>query len=163
TCALIPSNTKGVVLGRRHDPLSIPFYNCPTHGKDVVVPAEDSIIGGLAWAGRGWQMLMESLAAGRGISLPAQAAGGAKLVTRVASAHATIRKQFGVPIGSFKGIEDPLGRIGGYNYLLEAVRRFTCGAIDQGIKPPVITAMAKYNTTEIARSLWNDGMDILGG
>ena len=163
TCALVPANTKGVVLGRRHDPLGVPFYNCPTQGKDVVVPAEEAIIGGLEWAGRGWQMLMESLAAGRGISLPAQSAGGAKLATRVASAHATIRKQFGMPIGSFEGIEEPLGRIGGYNYLLEAVRRFTCGAIDQGIKPPVITAIAKYNTTEIARNLWNDGMDILGG
>ncbi|HEX5036281.1 MAG TPA: acyl-CoA dehydrogenase [bacterium] len=163
TCALIPSKTKGVVLGRRHDPLSVPFFNCPTQGHDVVVPAEDSIIGGLEWAGRGWHMLMESLAAGRGVSLPAQAAGGAKLGTRVVSAHATIRKQFGVPIGSFEGVEDPLGRIGGYNYLLEALRRFTCGAIDQGIKPPVITAMAKFNATEIARGLWNDAMDICGG
>jgi acyl-CoA dehydrogenase len=108
-------------------------------------------------------MLMESLSAGRGISLPAQAAGSVKMVTRVASAHASIRKQFGVPIGSFEGVEDPLARIGGYNYLLEAVRRFTCGAIDQGIKPPVITAIAKYTTTEIARQIWNDGMDILGG
>jgi len=163
TCALIPSKTKGVVLGRRHDPLGVPFYNCPTQGHDVVVPAEESIIGGLAWAGRGWQMLMESLAAGRGVSLPAQAAGGAKLAARVVSAHATIRKQFGVPIGSFEGVEDPIGRIGGYNYLLEALRRFTCGAIDQGIKPPVITAMAKYNATEIARGLWNDAMDVTGG
>lgn len=163
TCALIPSKTKGVVLGRRHDPLGVPFYNCPTQGHDVIVPAEEAIIGGLEWAGRGWQMLMESLAAGRGISLPAQAAGAAKLTTRVASAHASIRKQFGVPIGSFEGVEEPLARIGGYNYLLEAVRRFTCGAIDQGIKPPVITAMAKYNATEITRGIWNDGMDILGG
>lgn len=163
TCALVPSKTKGVVLGRRHDPLGVPFYNCPTQGHDVVVPAEEAIIGGLEWAGRGWKMLMESLAAGRGVSLPAQAAGGAKLATRVASAHASIRKQFGVPIGTFEGIEEPLGRIGGYNYLLEAMRRFTCGAIDQGMKPPVITAMAKYNATEIARSLWNDAMDIMGG
>jgi acyl-CoA dehydrogenase len=162
TCALIPSNTKGVVLGRRHDPLGVPFYNCPTQGQDVVVPI-DCIVGGVNGAGRGWKMLMECLSAGRGISLPAQSTGGAQLITRVASAHATIRKQFGVSIGQFEGIEEPLARIGAFNYLLEASRRFTCGALDQGIKPPVVTAIAKYNSTELARKLWNDGMDILGG
>lgn len=163
TCALIPSDTKGVVLGRRHDPLGVPFYNCPTQGHDAVVSAEECIVGGIAGAGRGWKMLMECLAAGRGISLPAQSVGGAKLVTRVASAHATIRKQFGVSIGKFEGIEEPLSRIAGFNYLMEAARRITCGALDSGIKPPVITAIAKYNQTELARKIINDGMDIMGG
>lgn len=163
TCALIPSNTPGVVLGRRHDPLNVPFNNCPTQGNDVVVDAEEYIIGGIKNAGQGWRMLMECLAAGRGISLPAQSVGGAQLYTRVAGAHATIRKQFGVNIGHFEGIEEALAQIGGYNYLMEATRKFVCGALDKGIKPPVITAMAKYNQTELARQLVNHCMDILGG
>jgi len=163
TCALIPSNTKGVVLGRRHDPLGVPFWNCPTQGHDVVVSAEDCIVGGIKGAGQGWKMLMECLAAGRGISLPAQSAGGSKLITRVVSAHASVRKQFGVSIGQFEGVEDPLARIAAFNYLLEGARKLTCSALDQGIKPPVITAMAKYNSTELSRKQWNDGMDILGG
>lgn len=163
TCALIPSNTPGVVLGRRHDPLGVPFFNCPTQGKDVVVPLESAIIGGAEGAGRGWQMLMESLAAGRGISLPAQATGGVKYVARVASAYATVRKQFGISIGRFEGVVEPLARISGYTYLMEALRKYTLGAIDGGIKPPVITAIAKYQTTEILRKVVNDGMDILGG
>lgn len=163
TCALIPSNSKGVVLGRRHDPLGVPFYNCPTEGHDVVVDAEECIVGGLEGAGRGWKMLMESLGAGRGISLPAQSVGGAKYVARVASNHATIRKQFGVSIGKFEGVEEPLSRIGGFTYLMEAARKFTCGALDKGIKPPVITAIAKYFQTELARNIVNDGMDICGG
>src|SRR5262249_34027648 len=158
TCALIPSNTKGVVLGRRHDPLGVPFWNCPTQGHDVVVSAEDCIVGGIKGAGRGWKMLMECLSAGRGISLPAQSVGGSKWLTRVASAHASIRKQFGVSIGQFEGIEEPLARIASFNYLLEAARRLTCGALDQGIKPPVVTAIAKYNSTELSRKSWNDGM-----
>ena len=49
----------------------IPFYNCPTQGKDVVIPI-NAIIGGQEQAGKGWRMLMESLGAGRGISLPSQ-------------------------------------------------------------------------------------------
>jgi acyl-CoA dehydrogenase len=162
TCALIPSNTKGVVLGRRHDPLGVPFYNCPTQGHDVVVSV-DAIVGGVNGAGKGWKMLMECLAAGRGISLPGQSAGTAKLIARLASAHASIRKQFGVPIGQFEGIEEPLARIAAYNYLVEAMRRLTCGALDQGIKPPVVTAIAKYNSTELVRRIIIDGMDIQGG
>lgn len=89
TCALIPSSAKGVVLGRRHDPLGVPFYNCPTEGHDVVVDAEECIVGGIEGSGKGWSMLMESLGAGRGVSLPAQSVGGAKFVSRVASNHAT--------------------------------------------------------------------------
>lgn len=162
TCALIPTDTKGVELGKRHDPLGVPFYNCPTRGNDVMIPVS-AIIGGAEQAGNGWRMLMESLAAGRGISLPASAVGGTKYVTRVTGAYARIRKQFGMPIGKFEGIEEPLARIGGYNYIMEASRRYTNGALNAGAKPAVITAMMKYNTTELARKAITDGMDILGG
>ncbi|KYG65118.1 acyl-CoA dehydrogenase [Bdellovibrio bacteriovorus] len=163
TCALIPSKTPGVVLGRRHDPLNTPFYNCPTQGKDVVVDAEEAIVGGIGGAGRGWMMLMECLAAGRGISLPAQATGGAKLATRVTSAHSVVRRQFGVSIGKFEGVEEPLARIGASTYALEAMRIYTLGALDKGIKPGVITAMQKYYSTEMGRKSINDAMDIMGG
>ncbi len=162
TCALVPSKTPGVAIGRRHDPLGVPFYNCPTQGKDVIVSI-DQIIGGIEGAGHGWGMLMECLAAGRGVSLPAQSTGCAKIIARMVSAHASIRKQFGVPIGKFEGVEEPLARIFGNTYLLEAMRRYTLGALDQGIKPPVVTAIAKYNATEIGRKVINDAMDISGG
>jgi acyl-CoA dehydrogenase len=163
TCALVPSNLSGVVVGRRHDPLGIPFHNCPTEGHDVVMKAEEAIIGGLDGAGRGWQMLMECLGAGRGISLPGQSAGGSKLVARVAGNHAFIRKQFGMPIGKFEGVEEPLARIAGTAYMLEGLRKYVLSALDQHISPPVVTAIAKYNATELARQAINDGMDVLGG
>lgn len=163
TCALIPSSTKGVVIGKRHDPLGVPFHNCPTEGHDVVINAEDAIIGGLAGAGKGWKMLMECLGAGRGISLPAQASGGTKLVSRVVSAHSSVRKQFGLPIGKFEGVEEPLARIAATTYFLEALRKYVLSALDQKIAPPVVTAIAKFNATEEARRTINDGMDIMGG
>lgn len=162
TCALVPTDTPGVEVGWRHDPLGIPFINSKTEGHDVVVPIA-AVIGGEEGAGNGWRMLMESLAAGRGISLPAQSTGGAKLAFRVASGHAAVRKQFGLQIGRFEGIEEPLARIGGFTYLLEAMRRYTCGGIDQGAKPAVVTAIAKYNSTELQRIVINDAMDVLGG
>ena len=163
TCALIPSNAKGVDISRRHDPLTIPFHNCPTKGVDVVVKLEDSVVGGLSGCGHGWSMLMECLAAGRGVSLPAQSTGGAKLAYRTASSHALIRKQFGVSIGKFEGVEEPLARIGATTYALEAMRRFTLGALDKGVKPPVVTAMMKYQSTEMGRRVVNDAMDVMGG
>jgi acyl-CoA dehydrogenase len=162
TAALIPSKTKGVELGKRHDPLGVPFYNCPTRGKDVVVSV-DTIIGGIEGAGNGWRMLMESLAVGRGISLPAQSIGGARMATRATGAYAAIRKQFGLNIGRFEGIEEPLARIGGYTYLMDAARAYICGALDKGAKPAVVTAIAKYNFTELGREIINDAMDITGG
>jgi acyl-CoA dehydrogenase len=163
TTALIPSNLPGVMIGKRHDPLGIPFHNCPTEGRDVIVKAEEAIIGGIANAGKGWKMLMESLGAGRGISLPAQSAGGTKLFTRVAFNHAAIRKQFGLPIGRFEGVEEPLARIAGGAYYTEALRRYVLSALNQHISPPVVTAIAKFAATETARKSVNDAMDILGG
>ncbi len=162
TCALIPSDTPGVKLGERHDPLGVPFYNCPTRGTDVVVPI-DTIIGGVDGAGLGWKMLMESLAAGRGISLPASSAGGIKTLLRVTGAYAAVRKQFGLPIGKFEGIEEPITRIAGQAYIFEAARRFTCGALQDGAKPAVVSAIAKFSFTENFRSAVNDSMDVLGG
>ena len=162
TCALVPSDLKGVEIGKRHDPLGVPFYNCPTRGKDVIVPI-DAIIGGKEGAGNGWRMLMESLAVGRGISLPAQAIGGARLAVRAVGAYAAIRKQFGINIGKFEGIEEPMARIGGYAYIMDAARGYICGALDKGAKPAVVTAIAKYNFTELGREIINDSMDIVGG
>ena len=162
TLALIPTDTPGVVLDRRHDPLGIPFYNGPTEGHDVVVPV-DAIIGGPEQAGNGWRFLMESLAVGRGITLPAGSAAGIKYAARVAGAYATVRKQFGLSIGRFEGVEEPLARIGGFAYVFEAARRYTCGGLDSGQKPSVVTAMAKYSFTEHCRKALNDAMDVLGG
>ncbi len=162
TCALIPSNTEGVILEERHDPLGVPFYNCPTHGQNVEIPM-DWIIGGKDNAGKGWMMLMESLGAGRGISLPSQAVGGAKVISRVTSAHSTVRKQFGLSLSKLEGLEEPLSRIAGMTYLMDAMRLYTVGALDRGIKPSVITAIAKYQATELSRKVVNDGMDIMAG
>jgi acyl-CoA dehydrogenase len=162
TCALVPANLPGVEIGRRHDPLGVPFPNGPTVGSDVVVPI-DAIIGGADGAGRGWRMLMETLAGGRAVSLPAQAAAGAKAVARAVGAYAVVRRQFGQPLARFEGVREPLARIAGRAYAMEAARVFTCGAIDAGRRPAVVSALVKYRLTELARQVVNDGMDVLGG
>lgn len=163
TCALIPTNTPGVVVGERHDPLCVPFYNCPTEGHDVVVPIDETVVGGLDGCGKGWGMLMDCLTAGRGISLPSQSAGAGKYASRAVSAHATNRKQFGLSVGRFEGVEEAIARIVGMNYIMESCRIFTAGSIDSGIKSPVVTAIAKYYNTEMMRKTVIDAMDVLGG
>jgi len=162
TCALIPADTLGIVRGRQHDPLNVPFFNSPFEGHDVEVPVS-SIIGGPERAGQGWRMLMEQLSAGRGIMLPAQSAAGTKGMARIVGAYAAVRKQFGLPIGKFEGIVEPMAKIGARAYLLESARRITAGALDEGAKPAVVSAIAKYNFTESFRETVNDTMDIVGG
>ncbi len=162
TCALVPSSLPGVEIGLRHDPLGVPFHNGPTSGHGVVIPAKQ-IIGGPEQAGRGWQMLMEALSGGRAVSLPAGAAAAAKHIARVTGAYSVVRQQFGLSIGLFEGIEEPLARIAGLSYLVEAARVFTCGSVDSGHRPAVASAIIKYNTTELTRRLAIDGMDVLGG
>jgi acyl-CoA dehydrogenase len=162
TCALIPTTTPGVNIGRRHLPLNGAFQNGPNSGKDVFVPL-DWIIGGRDYAGKGWMMLMNSLAAGRSISLPASSAGGAKALARATGAYARVRSQFKTPIGKLEGVEEALGRIAANAYMMDATRVMTAGAVDQGEKPSVISAIAKYHMTERARACVNDAMDIHGG
>jgi acyl-CoA dehydrogenase len=162
TCALIPRDTPGVEIGDRHDPMGVPFQNGPIEGHDVFVPL-DFIIGGKEGAGQGWRMLMDCLAAGRSISSPSLSVAAAEMAVRTAGAYATVREQFGLPIGRFEGIEEPLARIGGYTYLMDAARRITCGAVDAGEKPAVLSAIIKAYCTEAMRTVVNDGMDIQAG
>ena len=162
TCALIPTDTPGIEIGNRHFPLNAAFQNGPNRGKDVFIPI-DWIIGGRERAGQGWRMLMECLAAGRSISLPALSTGAGKLVSRVTGAYARVRKQFKTPIGKFEGVSEALARIGGTAYMMDAARTLTACAIDNEESPSVISAIVKYNLTEAMRDVVNDAMDIHGG
>jgi acyl-CoA dehydrogenase len=162
TCALIPADLPGIEIGARHDPMGVPIYNGPNCGYDVFVPL-DYIIGGRDRAGQGWRMLMESLAAGRSISLPSLATASAELATRVVAAYATVREQFDTPIGRFEGIEEPLARIGGLTYTMNAARTLTAGAVDAGERPAVLSAIVKAYLTEGMRQVVNDAMDIRAG
>jgi acyl-CoA dehydrogenase len=162
TCALIPRDTPGIRIGRRHFPLNTPFQNGPIQGEDVFVPV-DFIIGGIAQAGRGWRMLVEQLSVGRSISLPSTALGGAMAAAWTTGAYARIRKQFGLPVGRFEGVEQVIARIVGNTYIMDASRSVTTGAIDAGEKPAVPAAILKMHLTEMGRAIAADAMDVHGG
>ncbi len=162
TCALIPTHLPGVTNGRRHMPSGASFLNGPTQGKDVFVPLS-AVIGGEEMIGQGWSMLVQSLAAGRAISLPAMGVAGTKLAAHASGAYARVRKQFKMPIGYFEGIEEVLARIAGSAYRDDATRELTLTALHQGERPSVLTAIAKAYLTESNRRAINDAMDIHGG
>lgn len=162
TLCLIPTAHPGVEVGNRHLPMYMAFMNGPTRGKDVFIPL-DWIIGGPEMAGKGWRMLMECLSIGRSISLPALSTACGKAVYRMTGAYARIRRQFNTPIASFEGIEESLGYIAGYTYMLEACRTMTAGAVDQQINPSIVSAIAKYHMTEMARRIVQHAMDVHAG
>jgi acyl-CoA dehydrogenase len=162
TCVLVHQGTPGFSNGDHHDPIGDPFYNGPLVGKDVVVPLKN-IIGAAGGAGQGWRMLMEQLAGGRMVSLPAGGIGGAKAVAAVVGPYSMVRQQFGIAIGRMEGVEEKVGKIAALTYMMDGARIFGCSAVDSGIQPPVVSAVMKAYTTELARELISDGMDVMSG
>lgn len=162
TVCLLPRKTPGITIGQRHNPLNQNFMNGPIQGQDIFVPL-DAIIGGQAKIGHGWQMLMECLAVGRAISLPAVSCGYCAFAALTTGAYAALREQFSLPIARFEGIQEKLAPITGFAYILNATRLLTLSAADQGKRPAVASAIAKYHATELSREALNHAMDIHGG
>ena len=162
TLALVPRETKGLEIGRRHNPLDVMFMNGPVIGKDVFIPM-NYLIGGDKMIGQGWKMLVECLSIGRAISLPSCSTGGAKMITYATGAYARIRKQFNIPIGRFEGVEEALCEIAGMTYSCAATSTMTALAVDQGEVPAVPSAIAKMHATDMSRTIISHAMDIHGG
>ena len=162
TLALIPTDTPGVEIGRRHLPLGAAFMNGPNSGKDVFIPL-DYLIGGQEMLGKGWMMLMNCLSVGRSISLPAVGTGAAKFTSLVTGQYAQVREQFNVPLSAFEGIQESLARIGGNAWLMDSARMLTANAVDLGEKPSVLSAILKYHLTERGRECITHAMDVHGG
>ena len=160
--ALIPTETPGVEIGRRHLPLGAAFMNGPNSGKDVFIPL-DYLIGGQEMLGKGWMMLMNCLSVGRSISLPAVGTGAAKFTSLVTGQYAQVREQFNVPLAAFEGIQEALARIGGNAWLMDSARILTANAVDLGEKPSVLSAILKYHLTERGRECISHAMDVHGG
>ena len=162
TCVIVPANLPGVESGRRHWPMESSFQNGPVSGRDVFVPL-DYIIGGARMIGRGWRMLVECLAVGRCLSLPALSSGVGQLSLYTGSAYAAVREQFHRRIGDFEAIQDALSEIAVESYAMEAARQLAVSAIDSGEKPAVVASIVKFYNTESARRALTLAMDIHGG
>ncbi|RLN49927.1 hypothetical protein BBJ29_001685 [Phytophthora kernoviae] len=162
TVALLGRNHPGLVMGKRHDTISVPFMNGPVQGQDVFIPM-DKIIGGQTRVGYGWNMLMDCLAEGRSISLPASAVAGAKLSVNAVGAYARVRKQFKVPIASLEGIQEQLATMGSNAFIMTSGQHMVNAMINQHEQPAVISGVCKQQITDRGRDTVIRAMDVLGG
>lgn len=162
TVLLLKKGTEGLRIGDHHEPIGDVFHNGPIVGENVIASPDD-VLGGDQYIGQGWKMLMESLAGGRMVSLPAGAIGSMRLGAATTGAYSMVRTQFGMPVGKMEGVEAKVGHGAAMSYMFEGARIFGCSALDNGIQPPVASAIMKAYSTEMARQVGIDSMDVLAG
>eukprot|EP00904_Undaria_pinnatifida_P009717 jgi/Undpi1/5876/HiC_scaffold_2.g01150.m1 len=162
TVCLLERGHPGLRLGDRHDPSASSFMNGTVEGEEVFIPL-DQIIGGRERAGFGWNMLMDCLAEGRGISLPAMSVAASKMTASVVGAYARIRKQFKVPLAELEGVQEHLASVGSNTLLVTSGQALMNSMLNAHEQPAVLSAVMKQQMTTRMRQNINDGMDVLGG
>ena len=161
--ALLDRGRENLTTGPITDPLGVGFSNGTVVGDGVVLNIDNDIIGGRAGLNEGWKYLMECLAAGRGVALPASAAGASKLLTVGVGGYAGLRKQFNRPIAEFEGVQCKLADMAIRTYEIHTLVEFMNSVLERKETPPVMSAIVKYQTTELARDVVNNAMDVMAG
>ncbi len=161
TIALVESSHPGIEQKTYHNPNNAGFPNGTIKGKIHVDP--NQVIGGPENIGEGWKMLMECLAVGRGVSLPASANGSSKFTTLAIQNYINVRKQFNMNIGSMEAVKEKFIDMYLNTWIIHSSVKFTNHILDSGVTPSVITAIMKQQTTERARNILTHGMDIYSG
>ena len=159
--ALVDKNHHGLIKNTHHNPNNAGFPNGTLKGK-IQIDLEQ-IIGGEKMAGNGWSMLMECLAVGRGVSLPASANGTSKAITYGMLNYIQHREQFKIPIGDMQGVREKFMDMFYNTWVIQSSVAFTSHILDSGAVPSVLTAIMKQQTTERARKVLLNGMDIYAG
>lgn len=161
TVALLEKGHKGLRLETHHNPLNVGFPNGTVKG-ELMIPVDD-VIGGEENVGEGWKMLMECLAAGRAVCLPATANASSKVATFGVWNYARHRRQFNIPLIKMEGVQDKLVDMVFHTWLIQCGVKLTNKILDSGERPAVISAIMKEQTTERGREVLNHAMDIHAG
>ena len=161
TLALIENNQPGLLLETYHNPNNAGFPNGTIKGDIFIDP--EQVIGGKDKIGEGWKMLMECLAVGRGVSLPATANGSSKFITQSIKYYINSRTQFNMNIGDMEAVREKFIDMYINTWIIHTSVKLTNHILDSGKTPSVITAIMKQQTTERARNILNHGMDIFSG
>ena len=161
TLALIEKDYYHNLFTTYHNPNNSGFPNGTIKG--TVYVNLEQVIGGEDKIGEGWKMLMECLAVGRGVSLPATANGSSKYITYTIMNYINLREQFNMKIGDMEAVREKFVDMYLNTWMIHCSVQFTNHILDSGSTPSVITAIMKQQTTERARNILNHGMDIYGG
>jgi acyl-CoA dehydrogenase len=149
-------------IGYAHNPLDAMFPNGTITGQDILVPIDD-VIGGKDMVGKGWMMLMECLAEGRGISLPASGYASSSSIVKYISEYCNVRTQFKTEIGKMEGIREKEAEIFVNTYIMYSMQNLFNSILSGGISSSVLSAIMKRELTEYSRINVNHAMDIVGG
>ena len=161
TVALIKGNHTNLIKETHHIPMNAGFPNGTLKGTiDIEL---DDIIGGEENAGNGWKMLMECLAAGRGVCLPATALASSKVAAYGIYNYASHRKQFNLPIIEMEGVNKKFLDIVYNTWVIQSSVHLTNHLLDMGERPAVLSAVMKQQTTDRGRDVLNNAMDIHAG
>lgn len=161
TVALVEKNHPGLEQLTHHNPLNVGFPNGTLKG-NIKIPIEN-VIGGEKNVGEGWKMLMECLAAGRGICLPATAKASSNTAMVGITEYAKHRKQFKIPLIRMEGVQYKMINMLYHTWIIQCSVALTNHLLDSGEKPAVISAIMKQQTTDRARDVLNEAMDIHAG
>ena len=161
TVALVEKGHPGLEQAYYHNPLDTGFPNGTIQGTIDIELSQ--VIGGEENIGKGWKMLMECLAAGRGICLPATANASSQVSTLAMMLYTQHRVQFKRSLIDMEGVRNKLAEMIYNTWIIHASVYVTNKILDSGEKPSVISAIMKEQTTERGRKVINDAMDIYGG
>ena len=161
TLALLEKGHPGLEQKSYHNPINAGFPNGTLKGNIKI--KLDQVIGGESEVGNGWSMLMDCLAAGRAVSLPATAQASSKTVTLGIHHYLQHRKQFNIPLIKMEGVNNKFCEMIYQTWLIQSSIAFTNHLLDKGERPSVISAIMKAQTTERGRQVINHGMDIYAG
>lgn len=161
TLALVEKGHPGVIQETYHNPLNAGFPNGTIKGEFYIEPTQ--VIGGPDGIGKGWEMLMDCLSAGRGISLPATANASSKVATFGILKYIKTRKQFNMPLENMEAIQEKVNKMVLDTWIIQSSIELTNTILDEGNSPAVISAIMKQQTTERGRNVLNHAMDIHAG
>jgi len=161
TVALVERDHPGLIQNTHHNPLDVGFPNGTIKGE--ILLDIDQVIGGEENVGKGWKMLMECLSAGRGVSLPATANASSKVATFGLFHYIKARQQFRMSLAEMEAIQEKFVNMMVQTWIIQSSVDMTNDILDAGKSPAVISAIMKQQTTERARMVLNDAMDIQAG
>lgn len=162
TLALLPANHPGVCNEKRHFPTNLSFPHGPITGNDVFIPLK-WVIGGNDGVGLGWKMITQCLFVGRCLALPSISVGTIQSAFRTTSAYAQVRRQFGLSLNTFEGVQESIAKLAMLSYVSESARAVAASLVDSGYRPLAVSAIMKYQITEYAKEAVNHALAVHAG
>lgn len=159
---LSPHDVKKIMI-QRHLPIGSAFPNGSIRIDNLWLPISDSVIGGSDGVGQGWNMLMECLDHGRGISLPSGSLGSMKHLVWHCTFYALVREQFKTPLLLIPTVQSMLAQIVLRCSLSHIMNEFYHAMLHSGETSASVSAMMKYVLTTWNRETVLLAMDIFAG